>query len=263
MLQKELHYWGKDLDYMYPRLSEKAYQEHLDGADPSQVIGEAAVWYLRSETAAQELKKFTPEARIIIMLRNPGEAAYSLHSQMVYTGNEPEHNFEKALALESARRDGQSLPDHYYCPVQGLCYTDVYQYSAQVARFIDTFGEDKVLLIPFSRFKQELPATYRSILEFVGVDPEFTTDFNVINANQVTKNEALRDLTLKPSKGAKAIVKTLLPSKPLREKIKQKIWSANSKTAQRKPLSEETKKVLDLHFKADLEQLKAETGIQL
>jgi hypothetical protein len=66
-------------------------------------IGEASVWYLYSSVAPREINQFSPEADIIVMLRNPFEALPSLHSQFVFVGIEPVEAFEEALALDEER----------------------------------------------------------------------------------------------------------------------------------------------------------------
>jgi len=263
VLKKELHYWGSDLSYMYPRLSEKAYNEHLDGAPPQLPIGEVAVWYLPSFKAAAELKAFTPNAKIICMLRNPVDAAYSLHAQMVYTGNESEHDFEKALALEGARRKGEELPKHYYCPEIGLRYTDAYRYAEQLQRYQELFPTEQLHFVRFEDLKEQPEQVYTSLLRFLGVASDFLPEFEQINASQVTRNEGLRDLTLTPSKGIKSVVKTLLPSKKLREKIKATLWKMNSKEQSRAPLPDQMRKQLSATFNEDVLAVEKVTGWDL
>lgn len=50
------------------------------------------------------------------MLREPVAFLYSLHSQGLYSGNETEPDFAKALSLESERREGKRLPPTVHFP---------------------------------------------------------------------------------------------------------------------------------------------------
>ncbi len=257
MLPKELHYWGSDLQYMYPRITKNDYQQHLQEAPAGQLIGEGAVWYLYSEKAASELKAYTPNAKIIIMLRHPVAAIHALHSQMVYTGNEPEETLSNALELEVARKNGKHIPEHYYCPLQGLWYQSVYQYTPQVQRYLEVFGREQVHFIFHHQMKANMAEVYRNALTFLGVNPEFTTEFNTINPNQSTKNKTLRNFTLTPSKTAKSIVKAVIPSKKMREKIKGKVWDINTKAEERTPMDEALQQQLEAACTNDIQQLEA------
>src|SRR5258706_10449866 len=80
MAPKELHYFGADLK-IKDKISESAYLQYFKNAGNKKILGEASVWYLFSGTAAKEIKNFSPDAKILIMLRNPVEVVYSLHSQ--------------------------------------------------------------------------------------------------------------------------------------------------------------------------------------
>ncbi len=256
MVEKELHFWGGDLRYLNPRLPKSEYQKHFEGIANNQLVGEAAVWYLLSEKAAEELYAFSPNAKIVIMLRNPVSAVSSLHSQMVYTGNEPLEELEEALKAESQRMNGESLPEHYYCPQQGLCYTSVYKYQEQIKRYIDTFGKDKIHFIFFDDLKENTAKVYRELLDFLNINTNFAPDFEVVNANKTTRNKNIQKLILSPGQSAKKVVKALIPSKKIREKIKGKLWDANSKETQRSPISDAVKTKLQTHFESQIEFLK-------
>ena len=260
MLRKELHYWGSDLNYLHPRYPKVKYEKHLKAAPPNAVLGEVAVWYLQSEKAAAEIKAYHPEARIVIMLRDPVEAVHSLHSQMVYTGNEPLHHLKEALDAEPGRRKGKGLPAHYYCPAQGLCYTDVYRYAGQVQRYLDRFEPHRIHFICFDDLKNDPARVYRNLLVFLGVDPSFTTGFNTINAHKETRSRNIQKVMLTPGKGLKKAVKTLIPFKFIREKIKGKVWEANTQKTQRKPLSKENSDYLKSVFEPEIKALTTLTG---
>ena len=77
--------------------------------DGQRRIGEASVWYLFSETAAAEIKAFNPEARILVLLREPVEMMYSIFNYFRFDGNEPLATFQEALEAEPDRRAGRRL----------------------------------------------------------------------------------------------------------------------------------------------------------
>ena len=104
---KEPHYFANDIRErrsFYCR-SEPAYKALFENAKSNQICGEASVWYLYSDCAFFNIRKFNPEAKIIIVLRNPVQMVASLFTEMKYGGTESRSRFEDAW------RDG-NLPKH-------------------------------------------------------------------------------------------------------------------------------------------------------
>jgi len=59
------------------------------------LVGEASMAYLTGPSSAQEIHDFNPDAKIIIILRNPVDRAYSLYNWMVQEGyGMPQHSRE-------------------------------------------------------------------------------------------------------------------------------------------------------------------------
>jgi hypothetical protein len=87
----------------YERLFRHATRQHL-------AVGEASTMYLASKVAAKNILEFAPEARFIVMVRNPFEMAPSLHGELVFTGLEDEPDFERAWNLQETRRLGDNIP---------------------------------------------------------------------------------------------------------------------------------------------------------
>ena len=110
MSRKELHYFGSDLRYHDPPRSLENYLAHFKGAKGEARVGEASTWYLASEKAAQEIRQFADDdVRILMLLRDPVTWLASLHSHLVFTGDEDIEDFEAALDAEPDRRQGRRL----------------------------------------------------------------------------------------------------------------------------------------------------------
>ena len=193
-LLKEPYFFGDDLIYQVPRLSEADYLDLFSMAHGPKRRGEASVTYLYSKKAAEEIADFDPEARIIIMLRNPVEMIYSLHSQVFFTGSEDIEQFEVALAAEPDRKRGHRIPDNCRI-VDFLFYREFVKYSDQVQRYLHTFGSEQVHIIIFDDFKRDVPQTYRTALGFLGVDESFRPPtFEPVNRNKIRRYPGLVQL---------------------------------------------------------------------
>jgi hypothetical protein len=133
MARKEMHLFGSDLRFgsQFYRRDADAYLAELDTWSGQRLIGEASVWYLFSKLAASEMKAFNPEARVIIMLREPAEMLCSLYCQFLLDGNEDLPSFEEALAAEPERRAGKRMGRQTYL-AQALDYRATARYTEQV-----------------------------------------------------------------------------------------------------------------------------------
>jgi len=194
-VHKEPHFFGSDLTPLPGAIREEAlYLELFAGAGDRPRAGESSVWYLLSEKAAGEIHAYAPEARIIILLRNPQEMVHSLHSLYTRTGNEDLPGFAEALAAEPERRAGRRIPPGAYFP-EGLLYTGVGRYAAQVERYFTAFGRENVLCILFDDMVRDTAAVYRQALEHLGVDPRFEAELDPGRAGERARMQAIRQLT--------------------------------------------------------------------
>lgn len=189
--RKEPVYFGADLTKRPPFLDEAGYLKLFKPGKGRQRLGEATVWYLYSETAAAEIKAFDPEARIVIMLRDPVEMIYSLHSHWLFTGNEDIEDFGEAIEAEEDRREGRRLPPDVRRP-EGLQYRACARLASHVERYLHTFGPEAVKIIIYDDFSTDPGASYRDLLSFLGVSSEFEPDFEVVNQNKVARSSMLQ-----------------------------------------------------------------------
>ena len=188
---KEPHFFGSDLQSTKFIRDRSEYAALFAQAGGSRFVGEASVYYLYSKHAAEEIHASNPSASIIIMLRNPVDMVYSLHSQAVSSGNETIVDFAQALQAEAERSRGRGIPDIADFP-QGLLYRDIARYAQQVKRYLDMFGPDRVKIILFDDFARHPEKLFRETLEFLGVaDTTFQLTFEKVNSNRRLRSVAL------------------------------------------------------------------------
>jgi hypothetical protein len=185
-----------------------------DGAGAA-CLGEASVWYLWSQTAAQEICDYNPDARVIAMLRNPVDMLASLHSQYMFDQIEDLKDFREAVAAEPDRRAGHRIPPNNGPYPWRLLYREVAGFHDQLERYFRAFGPDRVHVIIFDDFVTDLPGAYRRVLEFLGVDPNFVPSLDVHNQNKQVRSGWLRQQLLRsqePSSRARRIMRLMPPN---------------------------------------------------
>jgi len=252
---KELYYFGKDFTFREAHTPLDYYLSFFETIPPKiKQIGEASVWYLYSKTAAAEIKAFQPKAKIIIMLREPTEMLYSLHSQLLYSGNECIENFELALQAEPMRKKGEQLPPYIGSPYEALYYSQVPKYYEQVKRYIDTFGSENVHIILFDEFVENTKMVYQKCLDFLAL-PAIDINFERVNSNKAVRFAGLRDFLKRRPKFLIKLSKLILPYRPWRHRVQDFLYALNSKKQERKPMNEETRAFLKMAFREDTKKL--------
>ena len=215
------------------------------------VCGEATTWYLYSKTAAKAIYRFNPEARIIIMLRNPVDAAHSLYGQLRFNQDEDIEDFAAAIEAQERRRRGQDIPDR--CSAAwALQYTDVCRFSGQVQRFLETFGRRQVWFVIFDDFQARPADEVRRVYDFLGLDPGFRPDIRVLNRSKRPRSRRLQRLL---RDAPTHLLGRLLVPPRLRPKVAGLALRLNSRPAPRPPLPPKVHADLAELFRDDVRRL--------
>lgn len=255
MAAKELHFFGQDFTYQEAPTPFDYYLSFFKDAPANLTIGEASVWYLYSTKAAEEIKQINPQAKIIIMLRNPVDMIYSLHSQQCYNGNENITSFEKALEAEDERLQGKLIPAQIGCPLQALQYRQVGLYYQQVKRYLTVFGKAQVHCIFLSDLKENVETNFKEVLQFLNLELNVSIDYRIQNKHKVARSQAFTHLLKNRSKSWMQLVKFILPNKKWRLQLQDKLWKLNAKEVEKATMSAALHAKLKAWFLKDIEQL--------
>jgi hypothetical protein len=167
---KEPHHFSTDMPGLSEAPDRAAYRALFADAPPDALRGEASAFYLSSETAAREIARAVPDARIVVSIRHPVEAARSLYHQLRDGFREDQASFAAAWALQERRARGEALPP--YCPEPAqLQYARIYSYHDQLLRYFEAFGRDRVLVLRVERIHAEPAAVLAELHAFLGLPP--------------------------------------------------------------------------------------------
>lgn len=252
--RKELRFFGIDLD-IRDRAARpvEEYLSFFSAAAETQRVGTAYVWYLYSKTAAAEIRRCAPNAQIIVMLRQPADMLYALHSEHLSNGNEDIRDFEEALAAEPDRREGIRIPIHAHL-AQGLLYSEIPLYVDQLQRYFDEFGRDRVLVILYDDFARDTARAYRETLRFLKVRDDLTPEFEVINPNKRVRSEMIRHFLARPPELPRRIIRAASPAL-FRRWLFERVVRLNVTRPPRTPLAAGTREDLNRLFRAEVSRL--------
>jgi hypothetical protein len=268
MAKKEMHAFGSDLRFgpQFYRRNQEAYLAEFAARNGERRAGESSVWYLYSKKAAAEIHAFNPEARIIILLREPADMLSSLYHQFRFDGNEDLPTFEEALAAEDERRAGRRIPRQTLF-AQALVYRDTARYTEQVRRYFDVFGRERVHVIIYDDLAADVRSVYCRALEFLGVDStRIETDFQVVNGNKSIKYPVLRGVLNDPLVRSTAVAIARRLPRPIFtavRNVERRIWKFNSRSEKRPPLAPELHAQLKREFAPEVARLSELLGRDL
>ena len=159
-----------DADYIkrFTVTTESGYFDQFADCRGKKAIGEASPLYLYSHDAPAEIKATVPAARLIAILRNPVERAYSAFLHLVRDGREPTRDFAEAL-----RREPERIADRWE---HIWHYVAMGRYADHLDRFRSAFPANQLRVYLYEDFQRDPAATIRDIFRFLEVDETFCCD---------------------------------------------------------------------------------------
>ena len=189
-LQKEPDYFSdkaiqsQGLYYSKKRIDTKEKYNGLFNTQKKDVVfGEGSVSYLFYPNVAEDIKLYNPNAKIIIMLRNPIDRAFS-HYLMDYRLGLVRDSFEDIINKKSKHKNAHLFYQQYI---------KVGEYTDQLKRYFDVFDKENILLIDYEDFKSDVAGTVDLVYSFLKVSAEFSADVNKKhNTFTMPKNKLIR-----------------------------------------------------------------------
>jgi len=229
------------------------YQELFSDADSQAAVGEASTVYLYNAEAPERIRRYLPTMKLLGILRNPVERAYSGYSFLVRDRLEPLSTFEEALAAEDARiaANWQHIWHH-----QRLGF-----YSAQLKRYFDLFPRDQIAIYLYDDFKAKPVAVIQDMFRFLGADAAFMPDVSLkYNVSGEPRSRLLHAALARPN-AAKDLLKGLLPA-AMRRRMRARVMERNIQPTGR-TLAPETRRFLVDLYREDILKLEALIGREL
>lgn len=182
----------------------EAYSHLFAGATNEIAIGEATTWYLYSPKAPERIHHYIPDAKLIVVLRNPVERAYS---SFMHGIRDERETLDFAQALEAETERIEQNWEYLWR------YRDMGRYYAQLKRYFSYFKSEQLKIYLYEDLNNHPAAVLTDIWQFLGVDANFIPEvFTRINISGTRKNQML-DAVLRNKHPVKQFLKPLLPKK--------------------------------------------------
>lgn len=178
--KKEIHYF--DLNYQYginwyrsffPLKSDM--EKHEKVSKKRALTGEATPYYLFYPWSAGRIFEQIPNAKLIVLLRNPIDRAYS-HFRQEIRRNTETLSFEMAIESENERLKNERKKvmndEIYHSPtLQDFSYISRGLYIDQLKAFGRYFSRQQMLILKSESFFEKPQSTYDRVLSFLDLDP--------------------------------------------------------------------------------------------
>lgn len=223
----------------------ETYEALFDAVKHEKAIGEASPAYLSSaEKSASRIHHYIPNAKLIAILRQPAERAYSAFLHTVRTGRETNLNFEAVLDLEEKR-----LQDNWGAIWQ---HKHLGFYYEQLLPYYKLFPREQLKVYMYEDLQNDAIGLIQDIFAFLDIDNTFTPDVtNRVNISGIPRSRWLRKFLNSSDNPIKSSVKLFFPKEWRRRTIKK----LKEASLVRPEISQEVKHRLTLNYKSDILQL--------
>ena len=160
------------------------YLELFAGANGEKAIGESSVRYLSYPSSPELIRRFIPQVKLVAILRNPVERAFSSYTHYIRDGMEPCSHFGEAIQQElRGEREGWTFGRYLN---QGLYY-------AALQRYLQHFDRSQMYIGLYEDMQNSPQALLQSLFAFLEVDENFEPDLSKRhNVSGVIRNPLLR-----------------------------------------------------------------------
>jgi hypothetical protein len=250
---KETHHF-RDVE-KFNKGKDHYFNYYFKKRDKQKYYGEINPEYAYFDECGDRIKSYFDELKIVFILRNPVDRAYSHYLMTKRRGLET-LSFEDAITHEKDRLTSHYNKIHYSYISRGY-------YSKQISRFENLFGSNNVKIVLFDNLVKDSKITVDEIVDFIGLNKmEFNYD---VKSNPATKvrNKHLRDFIYQENTFKKIIGK-LIPSKKIKDYIMNTLSKKNLKPSETIKLEMELKKfIYQRYFVDEIGMLEKKLGINL
>ena len=257
---KEPIFFGSDLMTGAERLTEKNYLQLYDGWKTERYGLDASTAYLALNAAPGEIFDKAPDAKILIMVRNPVDAAYSLYWQNRFDFVEDLPTFEQSLDAEHDRATLGKIPK--VGPLDRKLYSKLFAFTNNIHNYNDVFSPENVRIIVFDDLRDGPEECLFNICDFLDVSKNIEYSLELKNPARKAISSRFAEFIGNPPRNLKTTVRAILPFKS-RFTIRNAIIRANSREEAYPPMKAETRRKLVARFSPEVHRLAALLGRDL
>jgi hypothetical protein len=177
---KEIHFFDYEPHFEHRGpVDYTKYHEYFDVPSGARVVGEATPIYMYWRPARERIKQYNPSIKMVFILRNPIDRAYSHFRWFQRMTGKQGSNFSVALRLERIRRLRA-----YPRQTRQYSYIDRGYYARQIRRLLEQFSASQMLFIKTEDLRDNHESTLYRVFDFLGVSRVSNIEPARVNDNQ-------------------------------------------------------------------------------
>ena len=196
----ELSFSHKKEIYFFNLYFEKGlawYKSHFPFRTDNGITGEATPSYMFHPKAAERVKSILPNVKLIVLLRDPIDRAYSGYAMGQRRKTDTADTFETAIKRELEALRNQNGTDEYSLEKHELYYLERGKYYSQLLSWLAHFQREQFLFIKSENFFQNPENELIKVYEYLGISSVLPKDLSKKNAGKYDKisPDTVRQLT--------------------------------------------------------------------
>lgn len=231
------------------------YEALFRDAEGHRIVGESSPQYLEFATPdlIDRIGKTLPDVKLLAVLRQPVDQAYSRYIMLVRSGLLPETDFRRKFLSDLADFDAVE-------PFTNGERTVTKSYATRLKLFRDAFGAEQLKIMLFDDLVAQKEAFLREILAYLAVDPAFEPDARIhANEGGLFRSRTVAAIFNRPNP-VRWLARRLVPP-DLRSELRQSAFGRLSRPAP--PLSPAVRAELTGLLADEISALEALTGHDL
>lgn len=181
---KELHFFDDEEVFSKRNPNYSHYENQVERREGNEIFGECTPAYLYWDGVARRIWEYNPMIKLIAILRNPAERAFSQWKMNL------EYNWDTEDFLTCLQNERQRCREALPYQHVNYSYVDRGYYSYQIRQYRKFFTDDQLLFIKYEDFAADQKGRLRSVLRYLGLD-----DKHHFDEEEIFKSSPERNMT--------------------------------------------------------------------
>ncbi len=251
-LLKEPTFFGSDLMTRAQRITKENYLQLYDEWATERYALDATTSYLASKAAPGDIFECAPEAKILVMVRNPVEAAYSLYWQNRFDMVEDLPTFEQSLKAEMDRANSGEIPQ--ISNLDRKLYSRVFSFTSNIQNYLKMFSPENVRVIVLDDLRKDSNNCLHNVCDFLEISKQIDFSMERKNPSKRPISSLVARFSINPPHILKTAIRAVFPYKS-RLATRNAVIRANTREEPYPPMRTETRRELVARFSPEVDRL--------
>ncbi len=231
---------------------EGLYRPYYSG---ERIMLNGCVNYMYFESAIKRIAEYNPDAKIVIILRNPIDRAYSAYLYF------RKQNLENRSFLQALKDEKEMIKSENLKELSNKTYASHGLYHKQISSIYNYFDKEKIFVGLYEEVANEPEKVMMELYSFLGVSLDFRPSFEVLNKTGSLRFPLIRNIIFNDSKARRWLLKNVVDRTiSYNSKYKLKLFFLNLITLKNlkggfEPMNDEERKYLVDYYVLETDKL--------